>query len=75
MIQITRYSNRKLYSKTDSTYLTLEALRDKIKTGATVKVTDHKTGTDITAKVLAATVTTLNLEVAQLQKLIKGELQ
>jgi polyhydroxyalkanoate synthesis regulator protein len=75
MLEIVRYRNRKLYNKNESKYLTLVSLRNKIKEGAEVKVTDYKTGTDITAKTLAAAVSTLNLNVAQLQKLIKGELQ
>ena len=73
MIEVTKYGNRKLYSKTDKKYLTLNALRDKVRTGTEVKVTDHKTGADVTAKTLAAIVSTLNLDTTKLSKIIKGE--
>ena len=72
MLQITRYSNRKLYSKTDSRYLTLETLRDKIKAGVVVSVTEHDTGADITAKVLASAISTMDIPVEKLQEIIKG---
>lgn len=75
MLQIVRYGNRKLYNKNESKYLTLTALRDKIKAGGEIKVTDHKTGADITPKVLASVITTLNLDTQKLSKIIKGELQ
>lgn len=75
MIEVTKYGNRKLYSKTSSEYLTLGALRDKIKAGNEVKVTDHETGADITDKVLASVVTTMGLSTKRLSQIIKGELQ
>jgi len=73
MLELTKYENRKLYSKTDSKYLTLGTLRDKIRAGVVVKVTEHKTGADVTANVLKSVLTTMDISVNNLQKIIKGE--
>lgn len=72
MIEITKYANRKLYNKSSSEYLTLSALRDKVKAGNEVKVTDHETGADITSKVLASVITTMGLDTKRLSQIIKG---
>jgi len=45
---IIKYSNRKLYSKTDKGYVTLTDIADKIANGQDVQVTDNKTKEDIT---------------------------
>ncbi len=53
---IKRYSNRKLYDTEAKRYITLEGLADLIREGAEVHITDHETGEDITALILAQTV-------------------
>lgn len=52
-IEIRRYPNRRYYDTSQSRYLTLQELYDLIRDGAEVRVTDSKSGQDITAKVLA----------------------
>ncbi len=53
---IKRYSNRKLYDTEAKRYITLEGLAALIREGAEVHITDHETGEDITALILAQTV-------------------
>lgn len=48
---INRYKNRKLYSKTLRTYVTLSDIRDIIKSGKSVRVTDDENN-DITSQTL-----------------------
>jgi len=50
---ITRYANRKLYSKETRTYVTLQQIRDMIQRGEEVAVIDHQTGEDITSATLS----------------------
>lgn len=70
MVQIIRYKNRKLYSRTLSTYVTLGDIRDIIKQGKSVQVSDHE-GSDITATTLAQVLTvTGNVPVYKIQALI-----
>jgi polyhydroxyalkanoate synthesis repressor PhaR len=52
-LEISKYPNRRYYDKTRSRHLTLEEIYAAIRDGYEVKVTDSKTGEDITAKVLA----------------------
>jgi polyhydroxyalkanoate synthesis repressor PhaR len=52
VLQIRKYSNRRFYDTTHSRHLTLEEIRDLIKEGHGVQVSDGS-GTDITTKVLA----------------------
>jgi polyhydroxyalkanoate synthesis repressor PhaR len=51
-IEIRKYSNRRFYDSTRSRHLTLEEMRNLIREGHDVRVTDNKSGADITAKVL-----------------------
>jgi polyhydroxyalkanoate synthesis repressor PhaR len=53
MIQIKKYSNRRLYDTSESRYITLEELAEKIKAGAEVRVQDANTGADLTQATLA----------------------
>lgn len=53
MIQIKKYSNRRLYDTSESRYITLEELAEKIKAGAEVRVQDASTGADLTQATLA----------------------
>ncbi len=64
---IKRYSNRKLYDTQAKRYITLEGLGDLIRQGEEVHITDHETGEDITALILAQTV-------FELEKRLKGGL-
>ncbi|MFO0827334.1 MAG: polyhydroxyalkanoate synthesis regulator DNA-binding domain-containing protein [Phycisphaerales bacterium] len=53
LIQVKKYPNRRLYDSTRSRHLTHEELYDLVVSGHTVRVTDSKTGADITNLVLA----------------------
>ncbi len=64
---IKRYSNRKLYDTEAKHYITLEGLGELIRQGADVRITDHETGEDITALILAQTI-------FDLEKKLKGNL-
>ena len=52
-LEISKYPNRRYYDKTRGMHLTLEQLHAAIRDGYEVKVTDSKSGQDITAQVLA----------------------
>jgi polyhydroxyalkanoate synthesis repressor PhaR len=49
---VKKYSNRRLYDTSDSRYITLEELAEKVKKGEDVRVVDAKTGEDLTAATL-----------------------
>ena len=49
---IKRYSNRKLYDTTDSRYITMEELAEKIRLGADARIIDARTNEDLTAQTL-----------------------
>lgn len=49
---VKKYGNRRLYDTSDSRYITLENLADKVRQGADVQVVDAKTGQDLTAATL-----------------------
>lgn len=51
-IEIRKYPNRRYYNPRDSKHVTLEKIRDLIREGHDVRVTDSKSGEDITAAVL-----------------------
>ena len=51
-LDIRKYPNRRYYDATHSRHLTLEEIRSFIRDGYDIKVTDSKTGGDITAQVL-----------------------
>lgn len=53
MVTIKKYSNRRLYDTSISSYITLEDLADKIRAGTDVRVVDAKTERDLTQQVLA----------------------
>lgn len=50
---ITRYSNRKLYDKDLSQYVTLDEVAKQVRDGKAVRVTRKGSGEDITALTLA----------------------
>lgn len=51
-VEIRKYPNRRYYDSTHSCHVTLEAIRDMVRDGKTVRVVDSKTSEDITARVL-----------------------
>jgi polyhydroxyalkanoate synthesis repressor PhaR len=64
-LNIRKYSNRRYYDATHGRHLTLEEIRDLVKAGHGVRVTDNATGTDITTKVLAQII--LDLDAPKLE--------
>jgi polyhydroxyalkanoate synthesis repressor PhaR len=76
-LQIRKYPNRRYYDVTRSQHLTLEDIRSLVREGHDIRVTDSKTSTDITAKVLAQIILELDAEkidmfpVALLSRLIR----
>src|SRR5688572_29483844 len=76
-LEIKKYPNRRYYDATRSRHLTLEEIHSLIREGYGIRVTDSKTGADITAKVLAQIILELDEEkieafpVALLQRLIR----
>jgi polyhydroxyalkanoate synthesis repressor PhaR len=53
MLQVKKYSNRRLYDTEASRYMTLEELAERVRGGTDVRVTDAKTGADLTQATLA----------------------
>jgi len=51
-VEIRKYPNRRYYDSTHSCHVTLEAIRDMVRDGQSVRVVDSKTSEDITARVL-----------------------
>lgn len=52
-VVIKKYSNRRLYDTSDSRYITLDELAQKIRAGHDVRVVDAKSGSDLTQATLA----------------------
>jgi polyhydroxyalkanoate synthesis repressor PhaR len=52
-VTIKKYSNRRLYDTSDSRYITLDELAQKIRAGHDVSVVDAKSGDDLTQATLA----------------------
>lgn len=63
-LEIKKYSNRRYYDATHSRHLTLDEIRSLIQEGYDIRVTDAKTGDDITAQLLTQII--LELETAKL---------
>lgn len=53
MRMIKRYSNRKLYDTTQSSYVTLEEIAEMVRNGDEVTIIDNKSGEDLTRVTLA----------------------
>lgn len=64
LLDIRKYSNRRYYDTTRSRHLTLEEIRVLVRDGHSIKVTDSKSGADITAQVLTQII--LELETPKL---------
>jgi polyhydroxyalkanoate synthesis repressor PhaR len=65
VIEIRKYSNRRFYDATHSRHLTLEEIYRLVKSGQEVRVTDNRTSSDITAKVLTQII--LDLDAPKLE--------
>lgn len=52
MIIIKKYSNRRLYDTSSSSYVNLQQIADRIRQGQRIKVIDAKEGEDLTQQVL-----------------------
>ena len=52
VLELRKYPNRRYYDTTHSRHVTLEEIQTLVRDGYEVRVTDSKTGEDITAKVL-----------------------
>ncbi|MGI9351331.1 MAG: polyhydroxyalkanoate synthesis repressor PhaR [Rhizobiaceae bacterium] len=52
VIQISRYSSRRLYNTKTSEYVTVDEIAEFVREGYNVKVTDKKSGEDITSQIL-----------------------
>ncbi len=63
-LEIRKYPNRRYYDATRSRHLTLDELHSVIREGYDIRVTDSKTGVDITAQVLTQII--LELETQKL---------
>jgi len=64
-LDIRKYPNRRYYDATHSRHLTLEEIRGLVRDGHDIKVTDSKTGADITAQLLTQII--LELETPKLE--------
>lgn len=52
VLLLKKYTNRRLYETEKSIYVTLDYVTDAIKQGRQIKVTDAKTGEDVTSAIL-----------------------
>ncbi|MEM9277601.1 MAG: polyhydroxyalkanoate synthesis repressor PhaR [Pseudomonadota bacterium] len=52
VIQISRYSSRRLYNTKTSDYITVDEIAELVREGYNVKITDKKSGEDITSQIL-----------------------
>jgi len=68
---IKRYLNRKLYSVSESAYITLPDLKEIVKRGETIQVIDNATKQDITLQTLKMILPLLSLGVSDIINLIK----
>jgi polyhydroxyalkanoate synthesis repressor PhaR len=51
-VLVKKYSNRRLYDTTESRYITLEELAERVRAGADPRVVDAKTSEDLTQSTL-----------------------
>jgi len=52
ILLLKKYTNRRLYDTEKSIYVTLDYVTDAIRQGRQIRVTDAKTGEDVTAAIL-----------------------
>lgn len=73
METIKKFKNRKLYSKTTKSYVTLNYLVDKLRKNESFQVVEHGTNEDITSKTLRQALVTVELTDDAVKKLILGD--
>lgn len=69
-VLIKKYGNRRLYDTSDSRYVTLDELAQKIRSGADLRIVDAQTGEDLTQ----ATLTQIVLETGHAAKFLPTQL-
>lgn len=67
-----KYKNRKIYSKKEHTYMTLEQLASRLRNGEEIKVLDNSTKLDITGEVLAGYIAKYAKNTDQVTSFIKA---
>ena len=78
VLEIRRYSNRRFYDPSRSKHVTLEEIRDMVQKGRDVRITEAKTGEDITSRTLTQIILEYEerkvsaLPVAMLHRLIRS---
>jgi polyhydroxyalkanoate synthesis repressor PhaR len=81
VVELRKYPNRRYYDPGRSRHVTLEEINQLIRDGRDVRVTDSKTGQDITARVLAQIIIELDppklsvFPVAMLHRLLRSNEQ
>ncbi len=65
---LVRYSNRKTYSISQRKYVNLAYLLQKLASNEDFVVTEHKTGKDVTSKLIRQAVATSELTAEQIKK-------
>ncbi len=73
METIKKFKNRKLYSKTTKSYVTLNYLVDKLRNRESFQVVEHGTNVDITNKTLKQALINVDLNEETVRKLLIGE--
>jgi len=73
METIKKFKNRKLYSKTTKSYVTLNYLVDKLRNRESFQVVEHGTNLDITNKTLKQALVTVDLSDDVVRRVILGE--
>lgn len=73
METIKKFKNRKLYSKTTKSYVTLNYLVDKLRNKESFQVVEHGTNVDITSKTLKQALVTVDLNDDVVRRVILGE--
>jgi polyhydroxyalkanoate synthesis regulator protein len=71
---ITKYQNRKLYSKKLKKYVNNNYLVDLVRLGDNFQVLEHSTGNDLTALVLTTCLLDLNVSKSTIVNVIKESL-
>ena len=74
METLVKYENRKLYSKTLSKYVTLEYIKDLVKSSQTFEVVSHKTKKDITNKTLKEVLSLVDIPHKTMVELVRASL-
>lgn len=72
METIKKFKNRKLYSKTTKSYVTLNYLVNKLRNKEAFQVVEHGTNLDITSKTLKQALTTVEINEETLIKVLSG---